>query len=175
MFFKKHLRALRDFFLVIFFLFTYSTVSIAADKFLRGGIVLHPSDIELAGRWQFTNGVDYPINFSETIHIGFETQTSVYRQDVVGTERTAFLASANGFINAKYKSRNIGLRPYAGVGVGLLNNFTFLSGNNDWSHSIGYHTLVGVELGRIGIELQLQNAFDSSVRTSYAIYAGFVW
>lgn len=120
-------------------------------------------------------GSDYAVNFEETAYVGFELQTSVFRQDVLGADRTATLIPANGFVNVKYKSPNLGFRPYGGGGLGLVSTFVFLSGANDWNNDLGFHLLGGVELGALNVELQLQRTFESGSDTSYAVYAGFVW
>jgi hypothetical protein len=83
----------------------------------------------------------------------------------------------------KYKSGNIGARPYGGFGLGLISTFVLLSGDNDWNSDLGWHLMGGVELGRFSIELQLQRPFSSDASSinqfgselTYAIYAGFVW
>ena len=147
--------------------------SSAGDAFLRGGIIFHPSDLEFAGRWRASFGSDYAVNFSQTIYVGFEVQSSVFRQDVAGSERTATLIPANGFVNVKYKSGTIGARPFGGGGMGLINTFVILAGDNSWNHNMGFHLLGGVELGSLSLEAQLQRAFESGSVTSYAFYVGF--
>ena len=167
----------------VVFLTLWSTLAGAGDAFLRGGVIVSPRDIEFEGRWRIGFGSDYPVNFEETIYVGFELQTSVFRQDVADTPRTATLFPANGFINVKYKSGNIGVRPYGGGGLGLISTFILLSGANDWKSDFGFHLVGGVELGRLSVELQLQRPFSSDVatvnqfgsNTTYSLYAGFVW
>lgn len=167
----------------VVFLALSSTSATAGDAFFRGGIVFAPRDIGFEGRWRLAFGSDYAVNFNETIFVGFELQSSVYRQDVAETTRTATLFPANGFINVKYKSGNIGVRPYGGGGIGLISTFVLLSGGNDWDSDMGYHLVGGVELGRFSLELQLQRPFSSDASSvnqfgsemSWALYAGFVW
>ena len=122
------------------------------------------------------------MNFEETVYVGFEFQTSVYRE-VADSERTAIVFPGNGFINVKYKSGNIGARLYGGGGLGVINTFVLLSGGNDWQSDFGWHVMGGVELDRFSIELQLQRPFSSDAslinhfgsEMTYAVYAGFVW
>jgi hypothetical protein len=152
-----------------------STEATAGDAFLKGGVIFQPRDIGFEGRWRVAFGSDYAVNFSETVYLGFELQTSVYRQDVVGSSRTATLFPANGFVNVKYKSGSIGARPYGGGGLGLISAFTLLSGNNDWQSEFGFQLVGGVELGSFSVELQLQRPFESGFEMTYALYAGFVW
>ena len=149
--------------------------SSAGDAFLRGGVIFHPRDLELAGRWRANFGSDYAVNYSQTIFVGFEVQSSVFRQDVAGGMRTATLIPANVFVNVKYKSGTIGARPYGGGGIGLINKFVILAGDNSWSHNMGFHLLGGVELGALSLELQLERAFESGPGTSYAFYVGFIF
>ena len=78
--------------------------SSAGDAFVRGGVIFHPRDLEFAGRWRANFGSDYAVNFAQTIYVGFEVQSSAFRQDVAGSERTATLVPINGFVNVKYKS-----------------------------------------------------------------------
>lgn len=152
-----------------------STSATAGDAFLRGGVIFQPRDIGFEGRWRAAFGSDYAVNFGETIYVGFELQTSVYRQDVIDSTRTATLFPANGFVNVKYKSGTIGVRPYGGGGLGLISTFRLLSGNNDWESDMGFHLIGGVELSRFSVELQLQRTFASGSEMTYAVYAGFVW
>ena len=149
--------------------------SSAGDAFVRGGVVFYPRDVEFAGRWRVNFGSDYAVNFSQTIFVGFEIQSSAFRQGVEGSESTATLVPFNGFVNVKYKSASIGARPYGGGGIGLINQFVILAGSNDWSHKMGFHLLGGVELGALSLEVQLQRAFESGSDTSFAFYAGFIF
>ena len=167
----------------VMFLALWSTPAAAGDAFLKGGVIFSPRDIEFEGRWRIGFGSDYPVNFAETIYAGFELQTSVFRQGVADVPRTATLFPANGFVNVKYKSGDIGVRPYGGGGLGLISTFILLSGANDWESDLGFHLVGGVELGRLSVELQLQRPFSSDAamvnqfgsNMSYALYAGFVW
>lgn len=169
----------------VVFLALWSTPAAAGDAFLRGGVIFHPRDIGFEGRWRLHFGSDYPVNFGQTIFVGFELQTSAFRQDVADTSRTATLFPTNGFVNVKYKSGNIGwrARPYGGGGVGLISTFILLSGANDWESAFGFHLVGGVELGHLSVELQLQRPFSSEAaivnqsgsNVIYALYAGFVW
>jgi len=176
-------RAARGAALALVLLASWSAPAAAGDAFLRGGVIFAPRDIGFEGRWRVGFGSDYPVNFTETIFVGFEIQTSAYRQDVAETTRTATLFPANGFINVKYKSGNIGVRPYGGGGLGLISTFVLLSGGNDWSSEFGFHLVGGVELGSFSIELQMQRPFSSdaslvnqfSSDMTYALYVGFVW
>jgi hypothetical protein len=138
-------------------------------------VIFEPRDIGFEGRWRAAIGSDYAVNFGETIFVGFEIQTSVYRQDVLNSTRTATIFPANGFVNVKYKSGNMGVRPYGGGGLGLISTFTMLSGGNDWDSDFGFHLVGGVELGSFSVELQLQRPFESGSEMTYALYAGFVW
>ncbi len=169
----------------VMFLALWSTPATAGDAFLRAGVIFSPRDIELEGRWRIGFGSDYPMNLAETIYVGFELQTSVFRQGVADVARTATLFPANGFVNVKYKSGNLArrVRPYGGGGVGLITTFILLSGANDWKRDLGFHVVGGVELGRLSVELQLQRPFSSEAtlvnqfesNMSYALYAGFAW
>ena len=160
-----------------------SSPASAGDAFFRGGVIFAPRDIGFEGRWRLAFGSDYAVNFNETVFVGFELQTSAFRQDVAESTRTATLFPANGFINVKYKSGNIGMRPYGGGGIGLISTFVLLSGGNDWDSDLGYHLVGGVEFGRFSVELQLQRPFTSDAsmvnqfgsEMTYALYAGFVW
>ena len=152
-----------------------ATPAFSGDAFLRAGIIFQPRDIGFEGRWRVAFGSDYAVNFSETLYAGFEVQTSVFRQDVLGRDFTATLVPMNGFANVKYKGGSIGFRPYGGGGVGILSTIVFVSGGNDWSNEVGFHILGGVEAGSFSIELEIQRAFESGFATQYSIYAGFVW
>jgi hypothetical protein len=148
---------------------------LAGDTFFKGGVIFHPREVGFEGRWRAAFGSDYPVNFSETVFAGFEVQTSVFRQDVTPSGPTATVVPFNGFFNVKYKSGNLGTRPFAGAGLGLVSNLTFVSNDTDWTNDVGYHLLGGVEIGRLLLELQIQGAFDADADTEFAVYAGFVW
>ena len=170
---------------VIVALASYSSPAAAGDAFLRGGVIFSPRDIGFEGRWRLAFGSDYAVNFSETIFVGFELQTSAFRQDVADTRRTATLFPANAFVNVKYKSGNVGtrVRPYGGGGLGMISTFVLLSGANNWGSDFGYHLVGGVELSRLSVELQIQRPFSSDASRvnqfgstmTYALYVGFVW
>lgn len=166
------------------FLALESSPAAAGDAFLRGGVIFSPRDIGFEGRWRIALGSDYAVNFGETIYVGFELQSSVFRQDVADTARTATLFPANGFVNVKYKSGTVGsVRPYGGGGLGLISTFVLLSGGNDWESDFGFHFVGGVELSRLSVELQIQRPFSSDASMvnqfgstmTYALYVGFVW
>jgi len=149
--------------------------AVAGDAFVRAGLIFHPSDIGIEGRWRADLGADYAVNFSETVYVGFELQSSVFRQDVAESDRTATIFPANIFANVKYKSGNIGLRPYGGGGLGLLSTFILLSADNSWDKQFGFHLLGGIEYGRLSVELQMQRPFESGFDTAWALYAGLVF
>ena len=178
----SHLVKFRGAAIVFAYLALWSTPAASGDAFFRGGVIVSPSDIELEARWRISFGSDYPVDFAETIYVGFELQTSLFQQDVADSSRTATLFPANGFVNVKYKSGDIGLRAYGGGGLGLISTFILLSGANDWESDLGFHLVGGVELGRLSVELQLQRPFSSDAainqfgsNMTYALYAGFVW
>ena len=160
--------------LLLFGLILSGGAAEAGDAFLRGGLIFHPTDLSLEGRWRANFGSDYAVNFTETIFVGFEIQTSVYRRDTFDG-RTATVIPGNGFVNVKVKSGSLGARPYGGGGIGILSSFVLLSGANDWDQELGYHFLGGVELGRLSVELQFQRGFDSGSTSTWAAYAGFVF
>jgi len=160
--------------LALFGLVVAASGAEAGDAFLRGGIIFHPTDIGLEGRWRANFGSDYAVNFTETVFVGFELQTSVYRQDTMGGN-TATLVPANGFVNVKVKSSSLGVRPYGGGGLGLITDFVLLSGANDWNTEFGFHLLGGIELGHLSLELQFQRGFDSESSSTWAAYAGVVF
>jgi hypothetical protein len=149
--------------------------ALAAETFLKGGVIFHPRDLGFEGRWRAALGSDYPVNFAETIYAGFEMQTSIYRQDVTPTGPTATVAPLNGFFNVKYKSGSLGARPFGGGGLGLVSTIRVVQSDTDWINDFGYHLLGGVELGRLVLEVQLLGAFESEADTEFAGYIGFVW
>lgn len=146
----------------------------AGDAFFRGGLLFHPTGIDFAQRWFLSIGSDYGLNLDETIFAGVEIQGSAFRQDTTGGS-TAWVIPANGFFNVKYKSPSFGMRPYAGGGIGMVTNFVFVDGSNDWSRELAWHILGGIEFGRTSVELQVQRAFETGSTTSYSVLAGFVW
>lgn len=146
----------------------------AGDAFVRFGAIFHPRDIGFEGRWRVSFGSDYPVNLEETIFVGFEAQTSVYRQDVVGGGAATFVP-LNGLVNVKVKASALDVRPYGGGGIGLLSQFSQIQSDFNWDSDLGFQLLGGVELGRLGLELQLQRAFQSDAETSFAFFVGFVF
>jgi hypothetical protein len=147
----------------------------AGDAFVKGGVIFYPRDLGFEGRWRAAFGSDYAANFSETLFVGFELQTSVYRQDVAASGPTATILPVNGFVNVKYKSPGMRTRPFGGGGLGLVSRFQFLSGNTNWQKNFGFHLLGGVEVGHLVLEVQLQKGFDSEVETEWTAYVGVVF
>jgi hypothetical protein len=155
--------------------FSWAKPAAAGDAFVKGGLLLHPTDLGFEGRWRAAFGSDYSANFRETLFVGFELQTSVYRQDVNADGPTATIVPANGFVNVKFKSSGLRTRPFGGGGLGLISRFQLLSGDTSWDKNFGFHVLGGVEIGRLVLELQLQRGFDSEVETEWAAYVGVVF
>ena len=146
----------------------------AGDAFLRAGAIFHPRDVGFEGRWRVSFGSDYPVNLGETVFVGFEAQTSVYRQDVVGGG-TATFVPLNGLVNVKVKASALDVRPYGGGGIGLLSQFSQIQSDFEWDNDLGFQLLGGIELGRLNLELQLQRAFQSGAETSFAFFVGFIF
>ena len=149
------------------------------DAFLKGGLIFHPRDSDIATRWLVDVGSDYPVNTSETLFLGFDILASVYRIDVRDPSQTAVVARGDGFINIKYKSGRLGARPYAGGGIGLISESFFVSGGNQWLSDMGWHVMGGIEFRSITLELMTQRAFgaepDTGSNTEYSVLLGFVW
>ena len=148
---------------------------LAGDAFLKGGVIFQPRDVGFAGRWRLSFGSDYAMNLTETMYLGFELQTSVYRQDILEGGPTATVVPGNALLNVKWKSSSLGARPFFGGGLGLLSTLVLASGNNDWDSSFGFQILGGVEAGHLVVELQVQHAFESGSDTSFAAFLGIVW
>jgi hypothetical protein len=145
----------------------------ASDAFFKGGFVVRPSSTQLSDRWLLSFGSDYPINYEETLFVGFELQTAYYRERV-GAD-TVQIVPGHGFINAKFKSAQPHVRPYGGGGLGALTFFGFLPGDTNWNRSFAFHLLGGVELGRLSVELQAARAFESGGRLRWSLLFGLVW
>lgn len=147
----------------------------AGDAFFKGGVIFQPRDVGIAGRWRLSFGSDYAMNLTETVFLGFELQTSVYRQDVLQGGPTATVIPGNGLVNVKWKSASLGARPFLGGGFGMLSTFVLASGNNHWDNSFGFQIVGGVEAGHLVVELQMQRGFESGSDTSFAAFLGFTW
>jgi hypothetical protein len=169
-------RSPRTFAVTLLFLVASGLASplLAGDAFLKGGVIFYPRDVGFEGRWRASFGSDYPVNFHETVFVGFELLGSVYRQDVVGGG-TATIIPGNAFVNVKYKSSSLGARPFAGGGLGLVGDVRFVSDETLWGKNFGFHLLGGVELGRLVLEFQLTASPDEEIDTEYSVWAGFVW
>ena len=150
------------------------TLVTAGDAFFRGGVVFEPRDIGFEGRWRVAFGSDYAVNFRQTVFVGFEIQTSAFRLDVAGSDRTATLFPGNGFINVKYKADKFEIRPYAGLGFGMVTFFT-IADETTWDRHLGMHFQFGVELARLAVELQMQRAFVDEAVFEYSILFGFLF
>lgn len=145
----------------------------AGDAFFKGGFIVRPGGTDLSDRWLFSFGSDYPINYDETLFVGFELETAYYREPL-GVD-TVQVVPAHGFLNAKFKGGQRDVRPYAGAGFGALTFFTFLPGDNSWERDFAFHLLGGVELGRLVIELSAARSFESGDEFRWAILFGVVW
>lgn len=154
-------------------------ISQASDGFLKGGFILHPSnvdtllgnaDISLSDRWLVAFGSDYVA--ADQFSIGFELQTAYYSDDTFDpTIRTVPL---NLFANVKYKGPFGGVRPYVGGGLGLISLF-FNASDSEYIHDFGYHIMGGIELGRedgaaLVLEIQGQQKFSGDVNPFNIIF-----
>jgi hypothetical protein len=166
---------MRKIFLVLFLgCLCLPAISQASDGFIKGGFIMHPSDVDLSNRWLVAFGSDYVA--ADQFSIGFELQTAYYSDD--SFEPTIRIVPLNLFANVKYKGPFGGVRPYVGGGLGLISTF-FNAGDSDYVHDFGYHIMGGLELGRedgaaLILEIQGQQKFSGDINPFNIIFFGGV-
>lgn len=141
---------------------------VAAETALKGALIVSPSELSLSSRWLASLAKDKPVNLEQTIYVGVEIQTAIYK--ISG----ATVVPLNGFLNLKYKTATVGTRPFFGAGFGLATAFTFQSGT-DWNPDLAVHFLGGVDVGKFTFELQIERSFVTGLPFQYIILGGLVF
>jgi hypothetical protein len=147
--------------IIAIFSFAHVKASYAGDAFVKGGIILRPSeDLDVSDRYLISFGSDYPI--AEYVGLGFEIATAYYHFDF--GEDDIHQVPLNGWVNVKATMPMEGLRPFAKAGMGVLGVLVF-GEVEDQTSDVGIHFTGGIEFGALGgtgfiAELQWQKAFD---------------
>jgi len=145
----------------------------ASDKFARGALILSPSDAPLSNRWLVSLGLDKPVNLEQTLYVGIEIQSAIYK--VSTPAGSATVIPLNGFLNVKFKTATVGLRPFAGAGFGVPSTLTSSTGGKSFDPDLGFHLLAGTEWGKLTFEFQIARTLDTGAKFNYIVLAGLTF
>jgi hypothetical protein len=152
------------------------TTSLAGDAFLKLGLTFDPDPGSFSDSWFVSVGSDW--GFHPQVFWGLEFQ-GAYRSDTFGDVKIRQVP-ANVFVNFKWKSELVGVRPYAGGGLGLISTYVRASSpeesDNEWVKDAGLQFMGGVEFSRkLAVELLGQRAFEENAPWVWSFLVGLRW
>ncbi len=149
----------------------------AGDAFLKLGLNISSDGGGFTDRWFVSVGTDWGV--ADMAYLGLEFQ-GAYRSNAVVGAAVVDTVPANIFLNGKWKSSSYGVRPYAGLGLGMVSAYvkteiqgqTFTAYEKDGA----FQLMAGVEFHRKWIlELVGQRVFRDNADFRWAIAGGFRW
>ena len=151
--------------------------SLAGDAFLKIGLTMHPDVGGFTDRWFLSLGSDW--GFADTGFLGLDFQ-GAYRSNTVAGSAVVDSIPANIFINGKWKADTDTVRPYAGLGFGMMSTYvrTELNGfsTNTYVKDGGFQFMTGIELHRKwAFELLAQRVFLDGAPYHWSFVVGRVW
>lgn len=152
------------------------TGALAGDAFLKIGITL--SDVGgFTDRWFVSLGSDW--GFADTGYLGLEFQ-GAYRSNTQVAGALVDSVPGNVFLNGKWKGSRGDIRPFAGLGFGMMSAYVrteFLGQTQSkFVKDGGMQLMAGIELHEKWIfELQGQRVFLDGASFNWAILAGRTW
>ena len=153
------------------------TTSLAGDAFLKVGLTMHPDVGGFTDRWFLSLGSDW--GFADTGFLGLEFQGS-YRSNAELGAAVVDSVPANVFVNGKWKADMDTVRPYAGVGFGMVSTYirTEVNGftSTEYVKDGGFQLMTGIELHRKwAFELLAQRVFLDGAQFYWSFAVGRVW
>jgi hypothetical protein len=147
--------------------------SFAGDAFLKFGWTFSPDLGGFSNSWLFSGGSDW--GFHPQGYWGLEFQGS-YRSESEGSFKVTTVP-ANVLVNFKWKSEAESVRPFAGVGFGLVSSYVkveaFGESEHEWIKDAGFQFMAGVELNRaFVIELLAQRIFEEGAQFQWSLLGG---
>ena len=152
-------------------------LTFAGDAFFKGGLTFHPDVGGVGERWFISLGSDW--SFHPMGFIGVEFQSAYHSSSALGIASVKTVP-VNLLLNGKWKSQGEAVRPYAGVGVGLVSSYVrteFLGVTDDsYVKDAGFQLMGGVELNRKWlVELLGQRVLEDGAEFSWSILGGIRW
>ena len=149
----------------------------AGDAFLKLGLNIHSGGGGFTDRWFVSAGTDWGV--ADMAYLGLEFQ-GAYRSNTVVGAAVVDTVPANIFLNGKWKSSSRGVRPYAGLGLGMVSAYvkTEILGQTftTYEKDAAFQLMAGVELHRKWIlELLGQHVFRDNADFRWSIAGGFRW
>jgi hypothetical protein len=152
------------------------TTSLAGDAFLKLGLTFHPDLGGFSNEWFISVGSDW--GFHPQGYVGLEFQ-GAYRS-TSAENASSKTVPANVLVNVKWKSEAESVRPYAGVGFGLISTYVrvtaFDRSENEWFRNAGFQLMGGVELNRrFAVELMGQRILVEGAQFRWSVLGGLRW
>jgi hypothetical protein len=113
---------------------------------VKGGFILNKSD-ETAYSWVLIHETNYFIK--NLVSIGYEVQFSYFKtSDEASVEPRGISFPLNVFFNSRVKLIRKGiLRPYTGIGIGILTNTLSYPDRFDWEKHKAFQLVAGLSIG----------------------------
>ena len=151
--------------------------ALAGDAFLKIGLTVHPDIGGFTDRWLVTAGTDW--GFNDNGYLGLELQ-GAYRSNTAVGSALVDSVPANLFLNGKWKSQMDTVRPYAGVGFGLMSAYVTTevggSSSSEYVKDGGLQFMTGIELHEKWVfELLGQKVFQDGSKFNWTLLAGVRW
>ena len=153
------------------------TPSWAGDAFIKVGLTMHPDVGGFTDRWFLTLGSDWA--FADTGFLGLEFQ-GAYRSNAAVGAAVVDSIPANLFLNGKWKADTDTVRPYAGLGFGMMSSYIRTEVNGLTSDTYvkdgGFQLMTGIELHRKwAFELLARRVFLDGAQFHWSFVVGRVW
>jgi hypothetical protein len=148
----------------------------AGDAFLKVGLTL--TDVGgFTDRWYVSLGTDW--GFNDSGYLGLEFQ-GAYRSNTAVGGALVDSVPGNVFVNGKWKGWRGGVRPFAGLGFGMMSSYvrTEFAGRTEsrFVKDGGVQLMGGIELHDKWIfELQGQRIFLDGASFNWALLVGRTW
>ncbi len=151
--------------------------TLAGDLFLKVGLTMNPDVGSFTDRWFVSLGSDF--GFADTGYLGLEVQGAYRSNTAVGPVLVDSIP-ANLFLNGKWKSEGETVRPFAGLGFGMMSTYVRAEVNGFTTSTYvkdgGFQFMGGIELLRKWVfELLAQRVFLDGAQFRWSITAGRVW
>ena len=153
------------------------STTLAGDTFLKVGLTMHPNVGSFTDRWFVSLGSDF--GFADTGYLGLEVQ-GAYRSNAQVGPALVDSIPANLFLNGKWKSEGDTVRPFAGLGFGMMSTWVRAEVNglstSTYVKDGGVQFMGGIELHRKWVfELLAQRVFLDGAQYHWSFAVGRVW
>ncbi len=150
------------------------TSALAGDAYIKGGIVLGGNNGAFTNRWFISTGTDWGV--TDSAYLGLEFQGAFRSNSTVGNS-VVDSVPANLFLNGKWKSNTDDVRPYAGLGFGMVSTYVRSTVNGatttQYVKDGAFQLMGGVELNqRWVLELLGQHVFQDGAGWRWSFLGG---